>query len=491
MKIEAFLEKKERLQVRLLQKLIAADGQMSYADLRIVLGISRKSLDTYIEDINDYCQRYDGACRLELTEQTLSLVLASDFSITTVYTDYVKESLKYQIVDYFFQQREFTIVKITNDLLISESSLFRKIKEINEFLKEFELQIKNSQLQGEELQIRYFYFQLYSLVIPHEILAKELTYAPIKRLLSALEKELEISISPYNRVRLGLWLNLGRKRVAEPDKQFKKVKQRIKPYAEDSFYLRVRQLVLLYLSRFSVEAGEEESILLFIFLTTMSIMDETDFYFYDLVRSRRVPTALSDTLLRETVLFYYRPHKPSISLEKKLNYYLSQINGMLYFYRGSLELYERDQRSRSESSLLGGNVQKISQELLALALINFKQSPDKHNTLQQMTAIEYAHVLLIIDYNLSQNVTVALDLALIEVDRERVGQMLSLSLKSVIGIEVATFQPKTDYDLIITNRDPRTKDYHPAQVYRLSNDYSSYDIQQIKQEIEKLRENLS
>ena len=61
---------------------------------------------------------------------------------------FVKESLKFQLLDYLYRNKEFSIVQLTTKFMISESSLFRKIKELNQLLAAFELQIKNGQLQG-------------------------------------------------------------------------------------------------------------------------------------------------------------------------------------------------------------------------------------------------------------------------------------------------------------------------------------------------------
>ena len=88
------------------------------------------------------------------------------FSLNHLIEAFVKESLKFQLLDYLYRNKEFSIVQLTTKFMISESSLFRKIKELNQLLAAFELQIKNGQLQGEELQIRYFYFQLYWYITP-------------------------------------------------------------------------------------------------------------------------------------------------------------------------------------------------------------------------------------------------------------------------------------------------------------------------------------
>ena len=80
---------------------------------------------------------------------------------------FVKESLKFQLLDYLYRNKEFSIVQLTTKFMISESSLFRKIKELNQLLAAFDLQIKMDNW-GEELQIRYFYFQLYWYITPYE-----------------------------------------------------------------------------------------------------------------------------------------------------------------------------------------------------------------------------------------------------------------------------------------------------------------------------------
>ncbi|WP_252899347.1 helix-turn-helix domain-containing protein [Lactococcus fujiensis] len=54
-----------------------------------------------------------------------------------------------------------SILELSEVLLISESKLFRKIKELNILLKEFGLTIKNTQILGNEEQIRYLYYSIF------------------------------------------------------------------------------------------------------------------------------------------------------------------------------------------------------------------------------------------------------------------------------------------------------------------------------------------
>lgn len=65
---------------------------------------------------------------------------------------------------YLLEHQQVSIVRLATAFNISESSVFRKIKELNQLLEEFGLQIKNGQLYGEELQIRYFYYELFQYI---------------------------------------------------------------------------------------------------------------------------------------------------------------------------------------------------------------------------------------------------------------------------------------------------------------------------------------
>ncbi len=76
----------------------------------------------------------------------------------------LQESLKFKMLVYLLEHQQVSIIRLATAFNISESSVFRKIKELNQLLEEFGLQIKNGQLYGEELQIRYFYYELFQYI---------------------------------------------------------------------------------------------------------------------------------------------------------------------------------------------------------------------------------------------------------------------------------------------------------------------------------------
>ena len=78
----------------------------------------------------------------------------------------IQDSIKYRLILLFLEQKNYMIFELAELLLLSESTLFRKIKELNKLLLEFDIQIKNNKLIGEESQIRYFYYLLFDSLHP-------------------------------------------------------------------------------------------------------------------------------------------------------------------------------------------------------------------------------------------------------------------------------------------------------------------------------------
>ncbi|WP_245592950.1 helix-turn-helix domain-containing protein [Carnobacterium funditum] len=473
--------------MRILKKLILEGGRITYEELRKDLTITKSSLENYLEEMNDYLEAYQEDCRVDSDGAWLTLFMSNHFSIVTVYKDYLKRSLKYQLIDYIFKHQEFTVVKIISDLSISESSLFRKIKELNGVLKEFNIKIKNGHIHGEELQIRYFYFQVYWFVMNYEELQETVLTNQNQTLINGFEKELDIKISGFSRRRVSLWFTISKKRTSISKKIYKNMVQKMEPYKNDYVNKQVRKLILLYSSRYSIEVEEEESMIHFIFLTTQSVLSEKDFINYDLVRSRRTPTALVDTLLRETVLLYYLPTKPTIVLERKVTFYLSQINGTLYFFEGALEMNDLKDFTAKESEVWGKNLETLSEQLLKTALETIGKANSPVGSLQRLTLLEYSTALSIVDFNISKELLIGIDLNLMDMHAEFLTQTLMLNLKNVIGITVEEYRDHHTYDLVITTNLASHFYSRATEIYIISEFWSKFDMNQIKCRINELK----
>ena len=93
-----------------------------------------------------------------------------------------------------------------------ESTLFRKIKELNKLLLEFDIQIKNNKLIGEESQIRYFYYLLFDSLHPKfrpDLL--QVTKFQVE-FVRQLEETLKVNFSESSKDKLYRWLAITERR---------------------------------------------------------------------------------------------------------------------------------------------------------------------------------------------------------------------------------------------------------------------------------------
>lgn len=161
MRLDQLLEKKEAKQLQLLKKLLLVGGKMELHELASYLGISKPSLEKYVEELQDELAHYQEQCRLYYRKGVLVFEMSPTFSLNQIEWAFYRSALKFQILEHLLQHQEVTTVQLAQKLAVSESSLFRKIKELNGLLAEFELEIWQGKLIGEETQIRYFYFELF------------------------------------------------------------------------------------------------------------------------------------------------------------------------------------------------------------------------------------------------------------------------------------------------------------------------------------------
>ncbi|WEG74228.1 helix-turn-helix domain-containing protein [Vagococcus intermedius] len=488
MKIEDFLEKKEIQHLTILKKIDALGGTVSHIELRQHLNLNKPTLDRALDEITFFLREFRDNYCLTVNEALIVIERQPNFSIEAIYSVYLKQSLKYQILDYAFKHREFTVFNIIHDLMISESTLFRKTKEINYLLKEFKIQLKNGNILGEELQIRYFYFLMYQAATPYHQLSEKVLTEHNMRLIQSLEKTLTMKLPSYSYTRIGLWLMISKKRIKYTKKVYRKVRKKMFLYESDWLYKKVRQFVLLYTSRYSIEVVEEESMLHFIFVASMSIFHYQDFTSYDLLRGRRTPNAMMDTMLRERILLEYLPQKPTIKVEQQITYYLSQANSLLYFFEGAIITSEQWDFREKTINLNQKITIELVEELLAKALEAFSKTPNSSDDLHYQLKHDYLNILAMIDFKIAKELRIAIELDMIESHAEILTQLIKLDLASLIGVSVETFSTKKNYDLVITN----TLKYHrledAKQIVVISNSYSKYDRLFLKQKINDLRQ---
>lgn len=148
----------------ILREMVLHGGTVGTNQLREQVNLSKTSFDQYIAEIPMIGRMMGKKVAIKRNEFQVTLELAEDVSLEKIILFLVQQSLKFNLLVYLLEHHQASIVRLATAFNISESSVFRKIKELNQLLQEFSLQIKNGQLYGEELQVRYFYYVLFQFI---------------------------------------------------------------------------------------------------------------------------------------------------------------------------------------------------------------------------------------------------------------------------------------------------------------------------------------
>lgn len=476
---ENLLEKREATQVKLLKKLMLSDGKGNLPRIAQELNVSKVSLTNYIEDLIDNLSKYNKQIELKTDGNVIELEMDISFSLAQVENDIYLESIKYKIIDYLFHHIEFNTVFLAAELMISESTVFRKIKELNQTLKEFEISIWQGKMIGEEHQIRYFYFQFYW----HLKSNKSNVGENRGKYIEMVEKALDLNLSDESQIKVNLWLSITKKRLALQRLKYDGLSRKNQLFYKDPLYLKIKEMTIRLLGNYAVEIEEEECMLQFAFLLSMSILSPDDFYEYSLVRSRFSPTALLDTVVLESLLMYYKPLVFPRKLEKHIYYLLSQIHPRIYFFKGNVEIYDQNNIWQVEESMSAHSIRKITSHLLSLAKKQLKIEVTNEDSLFSTTEIKYLSIIVIIDSWLRRDVTVGISLEMEVLFKEAITKMLMTQLSSMNSVICEPYDSQKKYDLIITNKNLHKWD---SPVYVFSELGANYDFQKIKQAIRNI-----
>ncbi|MTB63912.1 DNA-binding protein [Streptococcus sp. zg-86] len=331
MQIEDLLEKRERAIYFLVQRLRSSRSSLPLKELSQDLQLSRATLIRYIESF--VAETHDEHLGVSLKVQEEEVVYTRSNQL--VYENWLAHlcqfSTKYQILLYIFDREEFSIQALAQHLLMSEASLNRQLAALNHLLQDFQISIRNGRLKGSELQIRYFYYQLFL----HTKVLNEVThhslFVPAFRFLPLFERFYDSHFNSFQALQLALWLGISQRRGRLQEVDFRETIQLMTPYMEQKWYKELRQFSLTLYQYQPSTMREGEVMSLFAFLFSQSIL---------------APQKLERMLafggpIREATTWSYHTIRQELGqhfpIDEKILYYLNQLLGSLYFFKGCLK----------------------------------------------------------------------------------------------------------------------------------------------------------
>lgn len=156
-----FLSKNDLRKIKLVEEL-SKSNITSLKDLSEKTNISKRILLSLVDSINN---DYQGSVHINIEGSVGRISFKKDYCskrfIKSIFSNY---SI-FKIIELTFFNNKLTINDISNMVFISTSSIYLLINEFNKYIKDYydlKLSTNPIQLKGDEVEIRKFYFRIFS-----------------------------------------------------------------------------------------------------------------------------------------------------------------------------------------------------------------------------------------------------------------------------------------------------------------------------------------
>lgn len=151
--MKAILSKKDYLELQILENLF----EHTHRDISLLpesLSVDKRTIVSCIPTINS---KY-SPIEILYSNNFLELNMPNNYSIRYIYSTILQNSLEFKIIELCFFEPKISLSKLEKALFISNSTLKRKLKKINDALstENFSLNLTSLRLVGESNAIQNF-----------------------------------------------------------------------------------------------------------------------------------------------------------------------------------------------------------------------------------------------------------------------------------------------------------------------------------------------
>lgn len=366
MQIKDLMEKAEQGQFQLLSLLSHAAKALSIKEIMSETGLSKSTVTKYAEALNDFFERQKVSVSVLIEKESLYLDQTDNRYWKTMCYYFLEGAVKYQVLNYLFKHKHFTIQTLSQDLLVSEATLNRHLAQLNQLLQEYQLTITNGRMRGPELMVRTFYFDLFWETWDKKQFEKHINSNAYSSEIHMIERLCRVSLTEHQLEKWLLWIFVSLRRMGIEQKDFSELEQLMLPYQDNIFYQRLYQISLRYFAQYAMEFEDGEAMCLFVFLATRFVLP-IHIMEYLLGFGGPVVDLLTSAIhmMRESGYFQDSAHE-------QVTYHLGQWFGRSYFCQGGLvSTSESSQIEKSPYAyLLTDDLIKLSQAMMALVIEN-------------------------------------------------------------------------------------------------------------------------
>ncbi len=348
MELFNLLEKNGKIQISiihyLLDKNLTADIPKLLIDLTITSFLFNNNVEELTFILNDL--ELDLSLEVDHEQNQVTLKKSNQTSLDKLYYYYLQESIKYQILRHLYYHSSYSIYALSQKFLISEAAVYRHITGLNQLLDEFNLKIRRGRITGDELQICYFFFQLFWNSVPlEEIHGKENDHNSLL-FVSFLEKKLKQPFGSTTRLKLYLWIRILKKRTKKLNNppSVESMTMLSDDYLDDPVYQLVRESYFLSVSPSAEFQFEYKATYLYLFISSLFVIERSNRF---LLQSDDWPTFNTKVIeLNKMVVQHVKTAYQIDSAEidsrfiQEWKYFLTQLHSTIVYFKGNITFFE-------------------------------------------------------------------------------------------------------------------------------------------------------
>lgn len=486
MNIHHLLDRSADLQIRIVRRLYRNGGTATKEELMQEFQISLPTLHKYLDEINASLEAQEGKLRVIFAGSELVLKLAPEFTLHELIIDRLKDSIKYQLLVEHLDGLRKEIPYFTQKFQISRASFFRKIKELNEALKEFKLTLEHGEVEGDELQIRYFYFQL--LWYTKSRVTSEIELSMRQMVIEHLEVTFKKRFSEDICEKIALYLEIfGRRRRKQEHFQIHITKEEEKTISLEVLKL-VKEALSIYSERYAITIETFELKSFYFFLCNINIFSATDdvsYYIYEKNFQEQTPVIKMNDIIFDYLNeheFFSQKKNPGLWLE--ITMFLFRIHFNVFKFSGWFEEYYEHAATAGEGIPEMGFYQPHAEEMVR-RVQKFAKKYRKILIPEYVLFGVYMDILLLISRRNVREIVVGLSFSFNRISNRANKLLLIEALTSNYPVEFEDYVPGKYYHLVISDH-KMVKDEMVENYYTISEIGNEYDVHALRKILNQL-----
>lgn len=473
MKLVNLLDTQERLQVLMIQNIFKHGGQLSIVQLSKELQVSYNTISNNINKIIELSRPFSPKIIWSKKNGNLTVTTQPDYPISNLISVYYQHSININLLFHLLINPNHSNIQLANKLYISPSSLQRRIKDINQQIQEFHVQIKNNELVGPELQIRYCFYQIFS---------KTAHLKNTKKHFELLAMQLEKNVFHFTHDTIqdpiNDWLTISYYR------QFSNNTKTCElfpiDYTKQVFQQKDNYLIIKNTLSKQSYLKDDDILYLYLFILSLAVI-QPDSIAQHTYFSNNLPFKSTIDTLNKTAYSLISDHFKDIVIEpdtiNSLLYGLTQAHLQLMLFDGFCIYFDQDDIINKQTVFFDNRLDYVSQELTMQII---PQCPKKiSKDAEYALTNRYLSLLFHAIFTSTHPFRVGIYIYDNFFVQNFITQYFVKLFRNHEKIKLAPFSFSESYDFIITNSNKYVQTFN-CPYYQLTGFGNQYDIDSIK-----------